>query len=143
MMSRFLAGGCKALKRQCTLVARIQKGEIHVPKVYVVSETTQHNIASALDYGQIETILPPNAQIAFSVVPTVRRIQRKLEKFTDEDFLLLIGDPSAIGITCAVAAAKNNGRFKCLKWDKRERRYIPLEVDLFKKGEIDESYDFI
>ena len=112
-----------------------------MPKVYVVSETTQHNIASALDYGQIETILPPNAQIAFSVVPTVRRIQRKLEKFTDEDFLLLIGDPSAIGI--AVAASKNNGRFKCLKWDKRERRYIPLEVDLFKKGEIDESYEFI
>jgi hypothetical protein len=114
-----------------------------VPKVYVVSETPQHNIVSALDYGQIETILPPNAQIAFSVVPTVRRIQRKLEKFTDEDYLLLIGDPSAIGIACAVAASKNNGRFKCLKWDKRERRYIPLEVDLFKKGELDESYDFI
>lgn len=114
-----------------------------MPTVYVVSETTQHNIASALDYGKIETILPPNAQIAFSVVPTVRRIQRKLEKFTDDDYLLLIGDPSAIGITCAVAAARNNGRFKCLKWDKRERRYIPLEVDIFKKGEIDESYDFI
>ena len=114
-----------------------------MPKVYVVSETTQHNIASALDYGQIETILPPNAQIAFSVVPTVRRIQRKLEKFSDEDFLLLIGDPSAIGIACAVAASKNNGRFKCLKWDKRERRYIPLEVDLFKKGDLDDTYDFI
>ena len=48
-------------------------------KVYVVSETLQHNIASALDYGPIETILPPNAQIAFSVAPTVRRIQRKLD----------------------------------------------------------------
>jgi hypothetical protein len=114
-----------------------------MPTVYVVSETTTHNIASALDYGQIETILPPNAQIAFSVVPTVRRIQRKLEKFSDEDFLLLIGDPSAIGIACAVAASKNNGRFKCLKWDKRERRYIPLEVDLFKKGDSDDTYDFI
>ena len=114
-----------------------------MPKVYVVSETTQHNIASALDYGQIETILPPNAQIAFSVVPTVRRIQRKLEKFSDEDFLLLIGDPSAIGIACAVAASKNDGRFKCLKWDKRERRYIPLEVNLFKKGDLDDTYDFI
>jgi hypothetical protein len=66
-----------------------------------------------------------------------------LEKFSYEDYLLLIGDPSAIGIACAVAASKNNGRFKCLKWDKRERRYIPLEVDLFKKGEIDESYEFI
>ena len=114
-----------------------------MPIVYVVSETANHNIASALDYGKIETILPPMAQIAFSVVPTVRRIQRKLEKFCDDDFLLLIGDPSAIGITCAIAAARNGGRFKCLKWDKREKRYIPLEVDLFKKGESDESYEFI
>jgi hypothetical protein len=102
-----------------------------VPKVYVVSETLQHNIASAQDYGQI------------SVAPTVRRVQRKLDKFTDNDYLLLIGDPSAIGICCAVAAFKNNGRFKCLKWDKRERRYIPLEVDLFKKGELDEPYELI
>jgi hypothetical protein len=38
----------------------------------------------------------------------------------------------------AYAAAKNNGRYKCLKWDKLERRYIPIQVDLFKKGE---SYD--
>ena len=114
-----------------------------MPTVYVVSETLQHNIASALDYGQIETILPPNAQIAFSVMPTVRRIQRKLDKFTDADYLLLIGDPSAIGICCAVAAFKNNGKFKCLKWDKRERRYIPLEVDLYKKGEHDEPYELV
>jgi len=114
-----------------------------VPTVYVVSETTTHNIAPALDYGRIETILPPNAQIAFSVVPTLRRIQRKLEKFSDDDYLLLIGDPSAIGICCAVAAARNNGRFKCLKWDKLERRYIPIEVDLFKKGESDDTYEFV
>lgn len=111
--------------------------------VYVVSETTQHNIASALDYGRLETILPPNAQIAFSVAPTVRRIQRKLEKFSDEDYLLLIGDPSAIGICCAIAAARNHGRFKMLKWDKRERRYIPIEVNLFQKGESDESYELV
>lgn len=114
-----------------------------MPTVYVVCETTTHNIAPALDYGRIETILPPNAQIAFSVVPTLRRIQRKLEKFSDDDYLLLIGDPSAIGICCAVAAARNNGRFKCLKWDKLERRYIPIEVDLFKKGESDDTYEFI
>lgn len=115
-----------------------------MPKVYVVSETGNHNISPAMDYGDIETILPPNAQIAFSVVPTVRRIQRKLEKFSDEDFLLFIGDPTAIGIISAVAAAKNHGRFKCLKWDKLERRYIPIQVDLFpKKGESDEFDEFV
>jgi hypothetical protein len=85
-----------------------------------------------------------NAQIAFSVYPTVRRIQRKLDKFTDEDYLLFIGDPTAIGIISAIAASKNNGRFKCLKWDKLEKRYIPIQVDLFpKKGEIDEFDEYI
>lgn len=112
-----------------------------MPTVYVVSETLQHNITGAMDYGRLETILPPNAQIAFSVVPTVNRIKRKLRNFTDQDYLLLIGDPSAIGITCAVAAMNNNGRFKCLKWDKRERRYIPLEIDLFKKGDDNDAYE--
>jgi len=114
-----------------------------MPKVYVVSETGNHNISSAMDYGDIETILPPNSQVSFSIVPTVRRIQRKLEKFSDEDYLLFIGDPTAIGIISAIAAAKNNGRFKCLKWDKLERRYIPIQVDLFpKKGESDEFDEY-
>lgn len=107
--------------------------------VYVVSETNQHNISPALAYGNIETILPPNAQIAFSIAPTIRRIKRKLEKFCDDDYLLFIGDPTAIGVVSAVAASVNAGRYKCLKWDKFEKKYIPIQVDLFpKKGE---SYD--
>ena len=106
-----------------------------MPKVYVVSETNQHNISPALQYGDIVTILPPNAQVAFSVVPTVRRIQRKLENFSDSDYLLFIGDPTAISIVSAVAAEKNRGRYKCLKWDKFEKRYIPIQVDLYEKGE--------
>ena len=105
-------------------------------KVYAVTETGQHNISTALDFGQVEIILPDNVQIAFSVAPTVARVQRKLEKFTDDDYLLFIGDPTAIGIVSAVAASKNNGRYKCLKWDRRDRRYMPIQVDLFpKKGE--------
>jgi hypothetical protein len=68
----------------------------------------------------------------------VQRIKRRLETFCDEDYLLFIGDPTAISIVAALAAAKNNGRYKCLKWDKIERRYIPIQVDLFKKGESDE-----
>lgn len=113
-------------------------------KVYVVSETAQHNISSAMKYGEIETILPPNAQIAFSVVPTVHRIQRKLANFNDEDYLLFIGDPTAIAIISSIAASKNKGRFKCLKWDKFERMYIPIQVDLNpQKGELNDAYDFI
>ena len=105
-------------------------------KVYVVTETGQHNITGAIQYGQIEIVLPNNAQIAFSPAPTVARIKRKLENFCDDDYLLFIGDPTAIGLLAAVAAQKNRGRYKCLKWDRHEKRYIPIQIDLNpKKGE--------
>jgi hypothetical protein len=105
--------------------------------VYVVQET-YNDITSAMSFGTIDVLLPPGAQIAFSPAPTVRRIQRKLSKYTDEDYLLLIGDPAAIGIACAVAAAYNHGRFKMLKWSRKENRYYAVSVDLLEKGEIDE-----
>lgn len=104
-----------------------------MPTVYVVSETEQHNITSALNWGDVKPILPPNAQIVFSTGPTVSRVKRMLAKFSDDDYLLFIGDPTAIGIVSAVAAHRNKGRFKCLKWDKRERRYIPIQIDLFPR----------
>ena len=25
----------------------------------------------------------------------------------------------------------------CLKWDKQERKYYPIEINLYEKGEID------
>ena len=114
-----------------------------MPKVYVTSETTQHNVSPALKFGEIITILPPNSQVLFSVVPTIQRIRRKLEKFSDEDYLVLIGDPAIIGIVCSMAAAKNNGRFKLLKWDRREAMYIPMQIDIFHKGESNGSYESI
>jgi len=103
-----------------------------VPKVYAVSESPKHNIAPALDYGEIEVVLPPSqAQVIFSSAPTVARIKRVLTDFSDDDYLLFIGDPTAIAIMATVAAAKNSGRYKCLKWDKQERRYLPIQIDIF------------
>jgi folate-dependent tRNA-U54 methylase TrmFO/GidA len=109
-------------------------------KVYVVSETGKHNIAPALEYGEIEVVLPPSqSQVIFSSGPTVARVKRTLEDFSDDDYLLFIGDPTAIAIMATVAASKNHGRFKCLKWDKQERRYIPIQIDLFNRGESDDD----
>ena len=107
-------------------------------KVYVVQEMPNHDIASAMRFGEVSVLLPPNTQIAFSTVPSVRLLRRKLRNFTDNDFLLLTGDPVAIGIACASAAQANSGRYTALKWDRRERLYIPVKIDLLKTGESDE-----
>lgn len=107
-------------------------------KVYVVQEMPQHNISSALKFGEIDVLLPQNTQVAFSMAPVIRRLRRKLRNYTDNDWLLLTGDPAAIGLTCAIAAGFNGGRFKCLKWDRRDHMYIPVTCDTTEKGEFDE-----
>jgi hypothetical protein len=31
-----------------------------------------------------------------------------------------------------------NGKYKLLKWDKQERKYYAIEINLHEKGDIDE-----
>jgi hypothetical protein len=106
--------------------------------VYVVQEVKSRNVLSAEKFGTLELLLPEGSQLVLSTGPTVRRLRYRLRNFNDDDYLLLIGDPSAIGIACSIAATNNRGKFKCLKWDKREYKYYPVEVNLNERGEIDE-----
>jgi hypothetical protein len=106
-------------------------------KVFVVSENTKHNILPAQEFGEIEIVLPPSqAQVVFSSGPTVSRVKRALQNFCDDDYLLFIGDPTAISILATVASDVNNGRYKCLKWDRQEGQYIPIQVDLRGRNEL-------
>ena len=54
-------------------------------------------------------------------------VEKILENFTEEDYLLLIGDPVSIGIATHYAAKKTDV-VKFLKWDNREYTYFPVEV---------------
>ncbi len=103
--------------------------------VYVVQEVPGRNILGAKEYGELEVLLPPGMNIVLSSTPTIRRLEKKLQNFCDEDYLLLIGDPAAIGIACCVASNNNIGKMKLLKWDRERKEYYPVQIDLFKKGE--------
>ncbi len=107
-------------------------------KVYVVQEMPNHDIASAMKFGELMVLLPSNTQVAFSTVPTVRTLRRKLRDYKEGDYLLLTGDPVAIGLACSIAAFYNAGRYTALKWDRRERLYIPVKIDVTERGESDE-----
>ena len=109
-------------------------------KVYIVQEPEGKNITSAAKYGEkIIVLLHPGMQIGFSAGQATNVLDRKLSDFCDDDYLLLLGDPVAIGIAVAVASKWNNGRVKMLKWDRQEAMYYPIAINLFEKGERDES----
>ena len=107
-------------------------------KVFIIQEMPNHDIAPAMKYGDMLVLLEPNTQIAFSTAPTIRMLRRKLRDYKDGDYLLLTGDPVAIGLACSIAAFYNSGRFTALKWDRRERMYIPVKIDITENGERDE-----
>jgi len=113
--------------------------------VYVIQEVagTQSgapkiNIMGATKYGKFEFLLPEFSQIIFSPGPLIFKLRKALKNFTTEDYLLLTGDPAIIGVACSIVSDMTNGRYNLLKWDKQERQYYPIEINLYEKGKIDD-----
>ena len=107
-------------------------------KVYVIQENSKFNIISARQYGELVPIFEEGKQIMLSPAPAIRKLKHILKDFSDEDFLLLIGDPSMIGLACAVASSINRGKFKVLKYDRRTYEYYPIEIDINERNKKDE-----
>ena len=91
----------------------------------------------AAEYGSLKFLLPELSQIIFSPGPLIFKLRKTLKNFTSEDYLLLTGDPAIIGVACSIVSDITNGKYKLLKWDKQERKYYPININLYEKGEID------
>jgi len=106
--------------------------------VYIVQEMRGRDVTDATNFGDLEILITAEEQTAsFSTQPTIRKLNRMLANFNDDDYLLLTGDPAAIALAASVAARQNNGRFKMLKWDRQTAKYFPLSANLNTKlGEI-------
>jgi len=117
-------------------------------RVYVIQEIAgtkagnpKINIMGASVYsssGKFNFLLPEFSQIIFSPGPLVYKLRQGLKNFTKDDYLLLTGDPAIIGVACSIVSDITGGKFNLLKWDKQERKYYPIEINLYEKGEIDE-----
>ena len=103
--------------------------------VYVVQQPAPNiNILSASDFGYLVICLPNREQAIYSTAPYTQKMGKNLQDFRKEDYLLAVGDPVIIRISTATVSNVTNGQFNMLKWDKREHRYYPLEVDMYQKG---------
>ena len=89
------------------------------------------DLSPAAEYGELVVMLHLIGKDALLMsVPVVRRIREVLRDFSDEDYLLAVGDPGAIAVAGAVAAEMNRGRFRILKWDGRNHRYLDVLYDV-------------
>ena len=97
------------------------------------------NIMGASKYGEFKFLLPEFSQMIFSPGPLIYKLRQGLKKFTVKDYLLLTGDPAIIGVACSIVSDITGGKYNVLKWDKQERKYYPIEINLYEKGEIDDN----
>ena len=116
-----------------------------LPIVYVIQEIAgtregrpKINILGAAEYGTFRFLLPELSQIIFSPGPLIFKLRKGLKDFGEKDFLLLTGDPAIIGVACSIVSDITSGKYKLLKLDKQERKYYPIEINLYERGEIDE-----
>ena len=116
-------------------------------KVYVIQEIAgstdgrpKINIMGAASYSTTNDfifLLSELSQIIFSPGPLIFKLRKGLKNFTTDDYLLLTGDPAIIGVACSIVSDMTNGKYNLLKWDKQERKYYPIAINLYEKGEID------
>ena len=118
---------------------------IHEPTVYVIQEIAgtrdgkpKINVMGASKYGRFKFLLPEMSQMIFSPGPLIFKLRKGLDNFNKKDYLLLTGDPAIIGVACSIVSDITNGKYNLLKWDKQERRYYPIEINLYEKGEVNE-----
>jgi len=115
------------------------------PTVYVIQEipgtkagNPKINILGAAEYGVFKFLLPEFSQIIFSPGPLIYKLRQSLKNYRPNDYLLLTGDPAIIGVACSIVSDITNGKYNLLKWDKQERKYYSITINLYEKGEIDE-----
>ena len=117
------------------------------PTVYVIQEIPgtsegrpKINIMGAREYGEFKFLLPELSQIIFSPGPLIFKLRDLLKNYSTRDYLLLTGDPAIIGVACSIVSDITNGKYRLLKWDKQERKYYSIDINLHEKGTIDERY---
>lgn len=99
------------------------------PKVFCVQQN-QHDYSAAEKFGDLCFILPFEANLALVTQPMVRRLRDALRSFTPRDYLLLTGDPIAIGAAVSIASKRFNEPINLLKWDREMQTYLHIVLDL-------------
>jgi hypothetical protein len=74
-------------------------------------------------------MLPPNAN-RLHINPLVTALRDQMKDFTEEDYIIAVGDPSLIAAAACIAARKTGGLLRILKWDRQSNSYIAVEANV-------------
>jgi hypothetical protein len=91
-------------------------------------EWVKRDVSDAERFGKVTELIQPGPMIR-ATPQVIMTLRYKLMGFSDDDYLLCMGDPAIIGMACVMAARANEGRYKLLVWDRESQSYFAVPVD--------------
>lgn len=85
------------------------------------------DLAPTSEFGPIKELLS-HAETPFKPDRVLEILNRGLKDFSDQDCLLMVGNPILMGLAFAVAAKNNGGRVRALQWNRKKQRYIQIKI---------------
>ena len=89
-----------------------------------------HDLSPAEEFGRLRYLLSPTAA-PWATESIIRDLREGLRGIGRGDYLLMVGNPVLCGLATAVACELTGGRIRFLQWNGRERRYTPVEAQVF------------
>lgn len=107
---------------------------VYVPQEVMYKNQRQRmvpkfNTEAAKIFGDIEILLP-YGNVSLAPQPMISKLRSSLKDFNDDDYILPMGDPVAIGVVISTAADFNRGRVKILRWRGKQHCYSVLKMNL-------------
>jgi hypothetical protein len=98
-----------------------------MPRYDYATITPYGDMVFLFTWGQLkeEDCLAPSA------MPTLmRQLRERLADFSDNDYLLPVGNPALCAMAAMVCGDVNEGRVRILDWQRNEREYREVQIDL-------------
>lgn len=85
------------------------------------------DLTPAEAFGDLEFLVSPTCS-PFRAEGPISEMRQSLSQFTDEDFLLPVGNACLSGMAVAIAAGANGGRVNMLQWSNKRQAYSVVEA---------------
>lgn len=87
------------------------------------------DLSPAREWGELHVILTPGANPFNSMDGIVDDLHAALQDLTEEDYLILVGNPAIMGVMAAIAAQYVR-RLRILQWHGKQHKYNLVEAEV-------------
>lgn len=113
-----------------------------MPAVYVTQETN-HDFSPAEAFGDVTFLTSHdflNIKDSVHNEELLSELSFKLKKFNpDEDYIVTAGSPYVVAATFLLLGHRKIRNVRVLRWDNRDRKYIPLYIELRRETDASEA----